>query len=136
MSAQPPFSGIPYPQPPFPAYPGGPGARPRRRRAWLVGMAAAVVTGVIGGVAGYQVGLHHSQIKAANAYVRATSSGCPAGQPTPAPSVTSPAGSALLARLLGNRGNVSMIIHVFVPARLNQSVAVQVLKAQYARLAS
>jgi hypothetical protein len=50
MSAQPPFSGIPYPQPPFPAYPGG--------------------------VAGYQVGLHHSQIKAANAYVRATSSGC------------------------------------------------------------
>ena len=40
------------------------------------------------------------------------------------------------ARLLGNRGNVSMIIHVFVPARLNRPVAVQVLKAQYARLAS
>jgi hypothetical protein len=210
---------------------------------------------VIGGVAGYQVGLHHTQIKAANAYVRATTSGCLAGQPTPAPSVTSPAGSALLtrvlpmpsgatkagslkqgvlslddytsalytdskseqprlmarcfqtavhrewatrggtvvsiyliqfataadarsytlstesadsaepankvkltvngvgdgmyiadpgldrygntfARLLGNRGTMSMIIHVFVPARLNQPVAVQVLKAQYARLAS
>jgi hypothetical protein len=208
---------------------------------------------VIGGVAGYQVGLHHSQIKAASAYVKATSSGCPSGQP--APSATSPAGAALLTsllpmpggtaragslkqgvlslddyisalypdnkseqprivarcfqtvvhrewearggtlvsiwliqfataadarsytlstesadsadpankvklavngvgdgmyiadptldqdgntftRLLGDRGNVSMILHVFVPARLNQPAAVRVLKAQYARLAS
>ena len=39
-------------------------------------------------------------------------------------------------RLLGDRGNVSMIIHVFVPAGLNEAAAVQVLKAQYARLAS
>src|SRR5216117_1305802 len=107
MSAQPPFGGMPYPQPPFPAYPGGPGPRPRRRRAWLAGIAAAVVTGVIGGVVGYQVGLHHSQIKAANAYVRAASSGCPAGQAAPAPSATSPAGSALLTRLLPRPGGTA-----------------------------
>lgn len=257
MSAQPPpFGGMPYPQAPFPGYPGpsGPsGSRPRRRRAWLAGIAAAVVTGAIGGVVGYRVGLDHSQITAANAYVNATSSGCPAGQPTPAPSATSPSGAPLLAsllpmpggttrggtlkqgvlslddyisalypdnrseqqrltarcfqavvhrewetsggtlvsiwliqfataadarsytlstesadsadpanrvklavpgvtdgrylanpqldqdgntftRLLGDRGNVSMIVHVYVPARLDQATAVQVLQAQYARL--
>jgi hypothetical protein len=39
-------------------------------------------------------------------------------------------------RLLGDRGDVSMIIHVYVPAKLSQAAAVRVLKAQYARLAS
>jgi hypothetical protein len=251
MSAPPPFGGMPYPQPPFPASPGAP--RLRRRRAWLAGTVAAVVTGMLGGVAGYEAGLHHSQIKAANAYAAATAAGCPAGQP--APSATSPAGASLLTRLvpmpagttrfgslrqgalslddyisalypgnrseqqkitarcfqavvhrewetsggtsvsiwliqfataadarsytlsiesadsadpankvkltvtgvgdgryladpaldhdgntftrlLGDRGDVSMIIHVFIPARLGEATAVQVLKAQYARLAS
>ncbi len=252
MSAPPPpFGGMPYSQPPFPASP--PGPRPRRRRAWLAGTVAAVVTGLLGAGAGYEAGLHHSQIKAANAYVAATAAGCPAGQPSP--SATSPAGASLLTRLvpmpagtkqagslkqgalsladyisalypgnhaeqqkitarcfqavahrewetsggtlvsiwliqfataadarsytlstesadsadpankvkltvaavgdgiyladpkldqdgntftrlLGDRGNVAMIIHVFVPARLNQAAAVRVLKAQDARLAS
>jgi hypothetical protein len=39
-----------------------------------------------------------------------------------------------LTRLLGDRGHVSMIIHVYVPARLDQATAVQALQAQYARL--
>jgi hypothetical protein len=39
-----------------------------------------------------------------------------------------------LTRLLGDRGNVAMIIHFFVPARLDQPSAIHLLQQQYAAL--
>jgi len=39
-----------------------------------------------------------------------------------------------LSRLIGDRGNVTILIHVFVPAQLNNALAVQVLREQNARL--
>jgi hypothetical protein len=38
--------------------------------------------------------------------------------------------------MLGDAGNISMIIHVFVPARTDNAFAAQVLRAQDARLSA
>jgi hypothetical protein len=65
--------------------------------AAIVALAAAVISGS----AGYELGLQHSRIGAAVQNLNAVASGsCTAGAASPAPSATSPAGTALLARLL------------------------------------
>jgi hypothetical protein len=58
-----------------------------------------VVAALIGGCIGYVIGDEHSRIQAAAAGANAAGSGCGAGK-APDPSATSPAGSALLTRLL------------------------------------
>lgn len=39
-----------------------------------------------------------------------------------------------LTHLLGDRGDVAILIHVYVPARLDNTAGVQVMQRQYARL--
>jgi len=58
-----------------------------------------VVAALIAGSIGYVIGDQHSRIQAAAAGANAVSSGCETGK-APDPSATSPAGSALVARLL------------------------------------
>jgi hypothetical protein len=63
----------------------------------IVALAAALISGFVG----YGLGIRHSQIAAAVQNLKAVASGsCPAGETRPVPSATSPAGTALLARLL------------------------------------
>ena len=39
-------------------------------------------------------------------------------------------------RVLGDAGNTSIIIHVFIPAKINDAASSQMLKAQNARLSA
>lgn len=74
-----------WPQPP---------QRRARRRAVVTGAIVALAAALISGSAGYGLGLRHSRIDAAVQNLNAVASGsCPAG-------AASPAGTALLARLL------------------------------------
>lgn len=80
-----------WPQPP----------KRRARRAVVTGAIVALAAALISGSAGYELGLQHSRIGAAVQNINAVASGsCPAGTASTAPSATSPAGTALLARLL------------------------------------
>lgn len=75
-------------------------ARSRSRRAaWLAGSAVLVVTALVAGSIGFVIGDQHSRLQAAAAGASAVTSGCGTGS-APDPSATSPAGAALLARLL------------------------------------
>lgn len=71
----------------------------------LLGAVAALLSAFVAGTAGYFIGAGHSRIAAALQNARAGLQGaalapCPAGMTVPAPSATSPAGAALLARVL------------------------------------
>lgn len=83
-----------WPQPPQPP-------QRRTRRAVVTGAIVALAAALISGSAGYELGLQHSRIGAAVQNINAVASGsCPAGTASTAPSAISPAGTALLARLL------------------------------------
>ncbi|HEY7323974.1 MAG TPA: hypothetical protein VH520_04030 [Streptosporangiaceae bacterium] len=70
-------------------------------RTALIWSAVVVVASVIAGAGGYEIGLGHSHVSSgAPGTSVALSGACPAGVTVPDPSATSPAGSALLARLL------------------------------------
>lgn len=72
-----------------------------RRRAVVTGSIVAVAAALISGSVGYELGLQHSRINTAVQNINADVSGsCPAGTASTALSATSPAGTALLARLL------------------------------------
>lgn len=99
----PPQAGI-WPQPgAWP--PPSPAPRRSRSRAVLLSAAAAVVAALVAGTAGYFIGVQQSHLgaeaRSLGAGFKAAASGpCPAGMTVPAPSATSPAGTALLARAL------------------------------------
>jgi hypothetical protein len=102
-SAWQPSEGLPWP-PPNPAAwppPPSPPAKRSRARAVVTGAIVALAAALISGSGGYELGVHHSQVNAAMQNLNAVASGpCAAGETQPAPSATSPAGTALLARLL------------------------------------
>lgn len=95
-----PSEGSPW-QPPNPtAWQQPPGKR-SRARAVVVGAIVALAAAVVSGAGGYELGIRHSQISAAMQNINAVASGpCAAGEKVPAPSATSPAGAALLARVV------------------------------------
>jgi hypothetical protein len=67
----------------------------------VIGAIVALAAAVISGTGGYELGVRHSQISTAMQNLNAVASGpCAAGETVPAPSATSPAGTALLARAL------------------------------------
>jgi|SRR6185312_430897 len=81
-----------WPQPP---------QRRARRRAVVTGAIVALAAALVSGSAGYELGLRHSRIDAAGQNLNAVASGsCPAGTASTALPAASPAGTALLARLL------------------------------------
>ncbi len=104
----PPISAFPWPPaettpPPGPNLGGWPQppARRTRARAVVTGAIVALVAALISGSVGYELGLKHSRLDAAVQDFKAVASGpCPAGETQPAPLAASPAGTALLARLL------------------------------------
>src|SRR5215469_9203958 len=76
-------------------------ARPRRVPTAVVWCLVVVVASVIAAASGYYVGLPHSRINSGLQTFKAALSGpCPTGRTGPDPSATSPAGGALLARVL------------------------------------
>lgn len=78
-----------------------PAASTRSRRTPLIWCAVVVVASVLAGSVGYEIGLQHSRISSIvqNSEV-ALGGPCPVGVSQPDPSATSPAGAALLARVL------------------------------------
>lgn len=71
------------------------------RLAVVTGVIVALAAALISGSAGYELGLQHSRIDAAVQNINAVAPGsCPAGTASTASSAISPAGTALLARLL------------------------------------
>jgi hypothetical protein len=81
---------------------GGSPQPPQRRARWAAtAVIVALAAALISGSAGFELGLQHSRIGAAVQNLNAVAfSSCPAGTASTAPSAISPAGTALLARLL------------------------------------
>jgi hypothetical protein len=76
-------------------------ARRGRARAVVTTSAVALAAALIAGVLGYEIGIQHSRISSIAENFKAVAGGaCPAGETAPDPSATSPAGAALMARLL------------------------------------
>lgn len=97
------YPGTPWQPPAWPQPPAWqqPPAKRTRTRAVVTGAIVALATALIAGSAGYELGVHHSQISASVQNFKAAASGpCPAGETQPALSATSPAGTALLAQML------------------------------------
>lgn len=78
-----------------------PPTRPSRFRAVVVGTIVACAAAIIAGAGGYEIGVHQSQISSDVQTFKAVAGGaCTPVGTTPDPSATSPAGAALLARVL------------------------------------
>src|SRR5215471_15323219 len=100
LPQQPPPAGLTFGAWPQPAPP-PPTAGRSRARAVVTGSVVALAAALIAGAVGYEIGVQHSRISSAVQGIKAVAAGaCPAGETTPDPSATSPAGAALLARLL------------------------------------
>jgi hypothetical protein len=96
----PPASQVGWPQPPQAGWTPPPQVR-SRRRAVVTGAIVALAAALVAGSGGYELGLQHSRINAVAANLNAVGSGvCPAGSAATGLSATSPAATALLARLL------------------------------------